>query len=69
MGCSPEELRLRYLYRRLIVRGEVRLPLASARVLVGPDCAYHLYAIVAEADGKAEVPDEATHPAGGGHAC
>jgi hypothetical protein len=30
-------------YRRLILLGKVRLPLAQARRIVGPDCAYHLY--------------------------
>ena len=30
-------------YRRLILLGKVLLPLAEARRLVGPDCAYHLY--------------------------
>jgi len=44
MSGSPEEIRLRYLYRRLIVGGGVRVPLEAARKLVGPDCAYHLYA-------------------------
>lgn len=31
------------LYKRLVLLGKVRLPLADARRLVGPDCAYHLY--------------------------
>jgi hypothetical protein len=44
MGHSPEEIRLRYLYRSLILRGRVRLPMDAARNLVGPDCAFHLYA-------------------------
>ena len=44
MGTSPEEIRLRYLYRRAILRGGARVPLEAARKLVGPDCAYHLYA-------------------------
>lgn len=30
-------------YRRLVLLGKIRLPLAEARRLVGPDCAYHLY--------------------------
>jgi hypothetical protein len=30
-------------YRRLVLLGKARLPLAEARRLVGPDCAYHLY--------------------------
>ena len=31
------------VYRRLVLLGKVSLPLAEARKLVGPDCAYHLY--------------------------
>lgn len=30
-------------YRRLVLLGKLDLPLAEARKLVGPDCAYHLY--------------------------
>jgi hypothetical protein len=30
-------------YRKLVLLGKARLPLAEARRLVGPDCAYHLY--------------------------
>jgi hypothetical protein len=60
---SAEALRKRYLYRRMILRGEVRLPRESAVPLVGPDCAYHLYAAhrsqqgPAPAEGVAE-PEE-----------
>ena len=39
----PDEIRLRYLYRTLIIRGRIRVSLESAKRLVGPDCAYHLY--------------------------
>ena len=46
MGNLPEEIRLRYLYRSLILRGKVRLTLESAKKLVGPDCAFHLYSTV-----------------------
>ncbi len=38
-----EEVRLRYLYRRLVVTGALRLPPEAAVALVGPDCAYQLY--------------------------
>ena len=31
-------------YKRLILLGMARLPLEAARRIVGPDCAYHLYA-------------------------
>jgi hypothetical protein len=43
MATDPEELRRRYRYRTLILRGKLRLSLGAARALVGPDCAYHLY--------------------------
>ncbi|NOY44121.1 MAG: hypothetical protein GXP50_01510 [Deltaproteobacteria bacterium] len=43
MKPAAEEVRLRYLYRSLILRGRLRLPPEAARPLVGPDCAYHLY--------------------------
>jgi hypothetical protein len=36
-------------YKRLVLLGKARLPLAAARRLVGPDCAYHLYFRHAEA--------------------
>jgi len=40
---DAEARRTLSLYRRLVLLGKVRLPLAEARRLVGPDCAYHLY--------------------------
>jgi hypothetical protein len=44
--AHPEELRRRYRYRTLILRGKLRVSLAAARALVGPDCAYHLYRVI-----------------------
>jgi hypothetical protein len=41
---AAELARRRYLYRRLIVNGQLRVSRAAAVPLVGPDCAYHLYA-------------------------
>ena len=38
-----EAARLRYRYRSMILRGELKLPRDAAIPLVGPDCAYHLY--------------------------
>ena len=46
MTRKSDEIRLRYLYRDLILSGKVRLSLETARRLVGPDCAYHLYNVV-----------------------
>ncbi len=36
-------MRRMYNYKRMILRGKIRLPHLSARKLIGPDCAYHLY--------------------------
>jgi hypothetical protein len=46
MKIMAEEIRIRYLYRHLILRGEVKVSFESARRLVGPDCAYHLYSVM-----------------------
>jgi len=43
MDRTADEIRIRYLYRSLILRGKVALSLEAARRLIGPDCAYHLY--------------------------
>ena len=40
---AAEEIRLRHLYRNLVLRGKLRLPFEAAVKLVGPDCAFHLY--------------------------
>jgi len=57
MRNSPEEIRLRYLYRRLILRGGTRLPLEVAKKLVGPDCAYHLYSTVKDENAETSTAD------------
>ena len=44
MGSGAEELiRKRYLYRRMILSGQVSLSAHGVVRLIGPDCAYHLY--------------------------
>jgi hypothetical protein len=43
LGVRAQEIRLRYTYRRMVLKGKVDLPAGAARRLVGPDCAYHLY--------------------------
>ncbi|MEM2126427.1 MAG: hypothetical protein QXQ53_08535 [Candidatus Methanosuratincola sp.] len=49
MGHDASELiRLRYKYRSMILRGELKLPIDAARQLVGPDCAYHLYHLIGD---------------------
>jgi len=52
---DPEEIRIKALYRNMILRGKVKLPPESARKLVGPDCAYHLYSVV---EFEKEKPEE-----------
>jgi len=42
-AIPAEELRLRYQYRRLLLRSRTRLPRRTLIGLLGPDCAYHLY--------------------------
>lgn len=43
MTSRSEEIRIRYKYRKLILTGKVRISHESAKALVGPDCAFHLY--------------------------
>jgi len=43
MSNPSDEIRLRYLYRDLILKGKARISIESARNLIGPDCAFHLY--------------------------
>ncbi len=40
---DADVLRILSQYKRLVLLGKAKLPLAQARRLVGPDCAYHLY--------------------------
>lgn len=44
-NLKAEVLRLRFLYRRLILEGRVTLSPEHAVKLVGPDCAFHLYRV------------------------
>ena len=45
MKMQSEEIRIRYKYRKMILSGKAKISLESARALVGPDCAYHLYGL------------------------
>ena len=47
MTDASEELRLRYLYRKLILDGKIALSFESAKKIIGPNCAYHLYSVPA----------------------
>jgi len=46
MTNNTNEIRLRYLYRKLVLEGKAVLSFESAKKLIGPDCAFHLYAII-----------------------
>ena len=43
MKPEAERIRIRYLYRRKILNGELNVSHSTAKRMVGPDCAYHLY--------------------------
>jgi hypothetical protein len=55
---DTDELRRRYRYRALILRGKVRVPVDAAKRLIGPDCAYHLYRTI----DSVPAPDEGSEP-------
>ena len=50
-----ELARLKYKYRRLVMEGKLKLPPRQAALLIGPDCAYHLYSVL-----PSEKPKEST---------
>lgn len=52
MNRTAEEIRIKYLYRDLILKKKITLPLDAAKKLIGPDCAYHLYAVMRRKDGR-----------------
>lgn len=41
---DAEVMRIKYKYRRLLMNGTIKLAHRNAARLIGPDCAYHLYA-------------------------
>jgi hypothetical protein len=45
MNKRAEEIRIKYLYRNMILKRKIELPLEASVKIVGPDCAYHLYSI------------------------
>ena len=55
MNIKAESIRIRYKYRRMILRGEMKIPHEAAVKLVGPDCAYHLYGNYKGESGKSKV--------------
>ena len=54
MDSRSELIRKKYLYRRLIMSKKISLPIESAKGMVGPDCAYHLYSQFNTGSQKAE---------------
>jgi hypothetical protein len=45
MNRKAEEIRIRYLYRNLVLRRKICLPIEVSMKIVGSDCAYHLYSV------------------------
>ncbi len=43
LDTKAEIIKKRYAYREQILKGKLKVPLQSARSLIGPDTAYHLY--------------------------
>jgi hypothetical protein len=50
MAADTDELRRKFQYRALILRGKIRLRPEVAARLIGPDCAYHLYRTVGSSE-------------------
>ncbi|KPK00855.1 MAG: hypothetical protein AMK71_07670 [Nitrospira bacterium SG8_35_4] len=45
MNRKAETIRIRYLYRDMILKKRIKLSFEASLKIVGPDCAYHLYAL------------------------
>jgi len=45
MNEQAEIISKKYLYRKLIIQGKIKLSLKNAIKLAGPDCAYRLYSV------------------------
>jgi len=45
MNRKAETIRIRYLYRDMILKKRIKLSLEASLKIVGPDCAYHLYSL------------------------
>ena len=57
MNDQSENMRKKYLYRRLIMTRKIKLARKSATGLVGPDCAYHLYSQMPTKGEEEQKPD------------
>ena len=40
---KAEIIRKQYLYRSMIMKGQLKADIQTAKKMIGPDCAYHLY--------------------------
>ena len=56
MKPEAERIRIRYLYRRMILNGELNVSHGTAKRMVGPDCAYHLYGRHTQLKSKVKKP-------------
>jgi hypothetical protein len=45
MNQKAETIRIRYLYRDMVLKKRLRLSFEASLKIVGPDCAYHLYSL------------------------
>jgi ABC-type lipopolysaccharide export system ATPase subunit len=43
MNEKAEEIKKKYAYRQMILKGQIKLTRKTAVKLIGPDTAYHLY--------------------------
>lgn len=55
MSREAEEIRIRYLYRDMIIRRRIRVPFRGAVKIIGPDCAYHLYSVADFGSGNKRI--------------
>ena len=53
---EAELIRKKYKYRRLVLTGKIVLPHEEAALLLGPDCAYHLYSLT-EYNSRSDLKD------------
>lgn len=43
---KAEQMRIKYKYRMMIMKGKVWINYKGAAQLIGPDCAFHLYSSI-----------------------
>lgn len=57
MNEKADDIRKKYAYRQMILKGKIKLSRNSAVKLVGPDTAYHLYSQKDSAKKKSKDKD------------